>query len=50
MEQMSGDGEMGLDEYVEMEIPNMIEVTSNHATVLAVANFLNMEENEEFAR
>ena len=28
-------------EYVEMEIPNKVEITSNHATVLAVANFLN---------
>ena len=39
----------GLDEYVEMEIPNNVEITSNHATVLAVANFLNQEGNEEFA-
>jgi hypothetical protein len=36
-------------EYVEMEIPNNIEITSNHATVLAVANFLNQEGNEDFA-
>ena len=38
-----------LDEYVEMEIPNNVEITSNHATVLAVSNFLNQEENEDFA-
>ena len=38
-----------LDEYVEMEIPNNVEITSNHATVLAVSNFLNQEGNEDFA-
>ena len=37
------------DEYVEVEIPNDIEITSNHATIIAVNNFINKPENEEFA-
>jgi hypothetical protein len=40
----------GLNEFEEVEIPNDVEITSNHATVVAVTNYLNQPENEEFAR
>ena len=39
-----------LNEFEEVEIPNDVEITSNHATVVAVTNYLNQPENEEFAR
>lgn len=39
-----------LNEFEEVEIENDVEITSNHATVVAVTNYLNQPENEEFAR
>ena len=39
-----------LNEFEEVEIQNDVEITSNHATVVAVTNYLNQPENEEFAR
>ena len=37
-----------LNEFEEREIPNENEITSNTATIAAVANYLNLPENEEF--
>lgn len=31
----------GLNEFEEREIPNDVEINSNHATVVAVTNYLN---------
>jgi len=39
-----------LNEYEEREIPNEEEITSNTATIAAVANYLNLPENEEFSK
>ena len=33
--------EPGLNEFEDVEIPNDVEITSNHATVVAVTNYLN---------
>jgi hypothetical protein len=37
-----------LAEFEEREIPNANEITSNTGTITAVANYLNLPENEEF--
>jgi len=37
-----------LNEFEEREIPNENEITSNTGTITAVANYLNLPENEEF--
>ena len=37
-----------LNEFEEREIPHENEITSNSATIAAVANYLNLPENEEF--
>jgi hypothetical protein len=39
-----------LNEYEEREIQNEHEITSNTATIAAVANYLNLPENEEFQK
>lgn len=39
-----------LNEYEEREIANDHEITSNTATIAAVANYLNLPENEEFSK
>lgn len=48
-QQTNEDGQ-ALNEFEDVEIPNDVEITSNHATVVAVTNYLNQPENEEFAR
>ena len=39
-----------LNEELELEIPNDKEITNDYVTVMAVSDFLNLEENEELAK